>query len=173
MNILSTSHILAILYTNTYIGRLVIIAIQNAPKNTIFQSNITVRVTTKNHLGAPCCYFMQHCHFSQRPLNVRDIQVCQESYFQDTVSISWSWSSSSWSWSSSSPSSSWSSTPSKSKVNDNFYSATVTYLLAVSTISYLDLLDLQSVFIQCCRFCCAPSDGAIGFCEIWWFYFYL
>ena len=88
MNILSTSHILAILYTNTYIGRLVIIAIQKAPKNTIFQSNITVRVTTKNHLGAPCCYFMQHCHFSQRPLNVRDIQVCQESYFQDTVSIS-------------------------------------------------------------------------------------
>ena len=88
MNILSISHILAILYTNTYIGRLVIIAIQKAPKNTIFQSNITVRVTTKNHLGAPCCYFMQHCHFSQRPLNVRDIQVCQESYFQDTVSIS-------------------------------------------------------------------------------------
>ena len=88
MNILSISHILAILYTNTYIGRLVIIAIQKAPKNTIFQSNITVRVTTKNHLGAPCCYFVQHCHFSQRPLNVRDIQVCQESYFQDTVSIS-------------------------------------------------------------------------------------
>ena len=88
MNILSISHILAILYTNTYIGRLVIIAIQKAPKNTILQSNITVRVTTKNHLGAPCCYFVQHCHFSQCPLNVRDIQVCQESYFQDTVSIS-------------------------------------------------------------------------------------